>query len=163
MKFFLFLILLISSISFDSTAKTTSNSNIEAVSLFGKWQFYQYEYRGQVFESPNPYLNQYLLFNLDEVTLFYEKTNENFFCERSAFYQYSQIDQELIQSISWVNPRNSSGCSQDPDMQMGNHLRNKAYIKNKDLYLHTPFGDEELIFIWKKRVIFITIKSLSKF
>lgn len=129
---------------FYSVAKTESNH------LMGKWQFYQYEYRGQVFESPNPYLNEYLFFSAHEVTLFYEKTNEGFFCERKAIYQYSQNDQELVQSISWVNPKNSSNCSQDPDMELGNHLRNKAYLKNNDLYLHTPFGEEELIFIWKK-------------
>lgn len=99
---------------------------------------------------PNPNLEQYFVINENEITLYYSSSDEGYFCERKALYQYSEGDQQLMQKVTWTNPENGSFCGKDPDMILGNTTFNKAYIKENKLYLHTPLAEEEIIFVWTK-------------
>ncbi len=131
--------------------RTTEKSGEKtSVSFLGKWQFYQYQYQGQKFPAPNPDLYEEFTITQDETILFYERMDEGFFCERKATYIYDHQNTELAQTIYWTHPKNGYKCSMDSDMQIGAQLTNKMYLKENELYLHTPFGEEEIILIWKR-------------
>lgn len=131
--------------------KTTEKSGEKiSVSFVGKWQFYQYQYQGQKFPAPNPDLYEEFTITQDETILFYERMDEGFFCERKATYIYNPQNTELVQTIYWTHPKNGHKCLMDSDMQIGAKLTNKMYLEENELYLHTPFGEEEIILIWKR-------------
>lgn len=121
-----------------------------SISFIGKWQFFQYQYQGQKFPAPNPDLYEEFTITQDETILYYERKDEGFFCERKATYIYNPQNAELVQTIYWTHPQNGHKCLMDSDMQIGAHLTNKMYLEENELYLHTPFGEEEIILIWKK-------------
>lgn len=119
--------------------------------LMGKWVYTDLIYRGHQLPLPNPKLVQYFNINETEVTLYYSSSDEGYFCERKALYQYSEVDQQLMQKITWINPGNGSYCGKDPDMILGNTTYSKVYIQENKLYLYTPLSDEEVILIWTRQ------------
>lgn len=121
--------------------------------LIGKWVYTDFIYQGRLHPLPNPKLYQYFDFSETEVTLYYSSSDEGYFCERKALYQYSEAEQELMQKVTWTNPLNGSLCSKDPDMTLGSASYNKVYIKDNKLYLHTTLSDEEIILIWTREKI----------
>lgn len=118
--------------------------------LIGKWVYTDYIYRGHQLSSPNPKLVQYFNINETEMTLYYSSSDEGYFCERKALYQYSESDQQLMQKVTWTNPKNGSFCGKDPDMILDNTSFNRVYIKDNKLFLHTPLSEEEIILVWTK-------------
>lgn len=119
--------------------------------LIGKWVYTDFIYQDRLHPLPNPKLYQYFDISENEITLYYSSSDEGYFCERKALYQYSEAKQELMQKVTWANPQNGSLCSKDPDMNLGSTSYNKVYIKEDKLYLHTPLSDEEIILIWTRK------------
>jgi hypothetical protein len=119
-------------------------------SIVGEWFYYKKIYRGvEMPEPPEATLRLYFSFSENgESRLWYWHEGEKDWCERKGQYQWE--DNVLKDKIVWVNPKNSSHCSRDPDMQNGGTSTAPLAVMGEDLWLTVNVGDETLIYIWKK-------------
>lgn len=116
----------------------------------GRWQFYKKIWDGiEMPEPPAATLRLFFEFSENkESRLYWWHEGEGDWCERKG--EYSLQEGQLVDTITWVNPKNSRFCSNDPDMQLGRITRTPVSINNGDLWLHLHLGDDPLIFVWKK-------------
>lgn len=119
-------------------------------SIIGVWVFVAVIYHGELMPKPNPNLNIIFEFKEDQTNnLFYNRNDENGFCERNATYSFK--DNSLVQKNYWVNPKNQMSCAQDADMQLDYESITKAVVNEQQLYLDLQLGDEVLTYIWQKK------------
>ena len=119
-------------------------------SLIGIWLFTSVLYRGQVMDPPNPNLKIYYTFqNEMQNEIYYYRTDEKGFCRRWANYEIQ--NNFLIQTIQKTDPDNNASCGADPDMQLGQTSKVHFEIKNNQLHLYLPLGDEEIQYIFNQQ------------
>jgi len=115
-------------------------------SIWGKWKYIGFIYRGKFQGPPNPNLVLTFEFLKDGSDILrWTYTNEEGFCERKGEYSYDGIN--LTDKIVWVNPKNSIECQKDPDM-----VKDKIQITplrrvDDQIHLDIPLSDETLIYI----------------
>lgn len=116
----------------------------------GVWRFTSYLYQEHVIPAPNPNLFMTFEFKSDGTNiLYYKRSDEVGFCERTAEYSISE-EGMLFQRVIQTNPDNASMCSSDSDMIEGKESFSHVYIKDENLYLEVPLAEEAMYFIWTK-------------
>jgi hypothetical protein len=119
-------------------------------SLIGAWLYASLIYQGVPMNKPNPDLIMSISFINDTTNeIYYYRKNETGFCKRTA--SYFVADGILRQEVIAVDENNASFCSQDTDMQLGSISNTPYEIKNDQLLLTLPLGEENLIFVWQKQ------------
>jgi hypothetical protein len=119
-------------------------------SLIGAWLYASLIYQGVPMNKPNPDLIMSISFISDTTNeIYYYRNNETGFCKRTAAYIVA--DGILRQEVIAVDENNASFCSQDTDMQIGNVSNTPYEVKNDQLLLTLPLGEENLIFVWQKQ------------
>jgi hypothetical protein len=124
--------------------------------IAGEWQFYKMIIDGQEFPPRDPRLK--LIYTFDTTAdgigvdrLYWTYDDGATFCERMGQFIYK--DGFLMDDITWVNPKNKDECSTDLDMQMGRKATSQLDIvkagANSELSLHVPFGDKEILYVWR--------------
>ena len=105
-------------------------------------------YNNQRMERPNPALNlRWTFFSNGTERLYWDRGTQDF-CERFAYFQYSNNNLETL--VFAVNPRNGLSCSNDPDMKLGVQAKVRLEIKAQELWLYFSLSDETLIYVLKK-------------
>jgi hypothetical protein len=117
--------------------------------LLGIWFFTALIYQGHLMDPPNPNLHLYYTFMSETRNeVFYYRDDEKGFCKRWA--DYSAGEQSIEQTVVEVDPLNMDSCSSDSDMLMNSHSMVKYEIKNNQLHLYLPLGEEEIVYIFSK-------------
>lgn len=118
--------------------------------IAGTWFYYKKIYQGhEMPEPPEAKLRLYISFSRDGISrLWYWHEGDGDFCERRGVYEWE--NSLLHDRITWVNPRNSSYCSQDPDMQLGHESYTPLSLNGGEIWLSVSVGDESLIYVWRK-------------
>ena len=138
MKFLIVFVMLVGSSAFASPEM-----------MLGEWKLTGFIYRGDKIPPLNPKLNlRFHFFANGTDRLFWDRQDEEGFCERYASYEVKQ--DQLEQTIFAVNPKNRADCATDKDMQMGPMTSTKIEIAQDQLLLHMQLGDEELVYILKR-------------
>ncbi|MEO0336343.1 MAG: hypothetical protein AAF202_08105, partial [Pseudomonadota bacterium] len=92
----------------------------ETKDLIGHWKYDRYRYQGQEHPRPNPRLKLYIqFFETGTNRVWWERTNEQGFCERIGSFTYNSDQCTFSDTVEWVNPGNNSECGSDPDMKLG--------------------------------------------
>lgn len=120
----------------------------DASSIWGSWILFEVIYKGVVQPPFNP--NLILTFDFSEdgaSRLFWTRKNDPAFCERKGQYTYQ--NGFLIDTITWVNPKNAIDCSQDPDMQLGKTTSTELRRVDENLHLYLFLGEDPLIYVLK--------------
>ena len=118
-------------------------------SLIGLWLFTSVIYQNQIIPRPNPALKlRFAFMSETQNEVFYFRTGERGYCRRYANYRVE--DSYLIQEVTDVDPENDSSCGSDTDMQKGNISKTFFEIKNDQLYLHLPLGNEGIQYIFSR-------------
>lgn len=129
--------------AFNSVLADTEKSNQD---IIGQWKYVGYIYDEIVYPSPNPGLFLSFTFQDDDhVKLYWKRSDEDFFCERSA--KYSIVDDMLFQEVDWVNPQNHFSCGSDPDMQLGRKTENRFVINENELKLVLELSGKPFIYV----------------
>ncbi|MGZ3694271.1 MAG: hypothetical protein ACXWQO_08725 [Bdellovibrionota bacterium] len=138
-SYFLFLLIL----NFAPVAKA-------ADSIVGSWAYFLKIYEGQEMpEPPTATLRlRYEFTNAGASHLYWWHEGDADLCERRGKFRLEQG--YLVDQVVWVNPKNAYGCNQDPDMQNGKITRTPVYFENSNLVMRLQFGEEELLYVWKK-------------
>jgi len=122
--------------------------------LLGSWSFFGFIYRGEEMAPINPKLHIEMSFRADgENSLVYWREDEEGLCERKAKYEISDCSPDgdfqscqLYQKVIWLNPKNRSDCSKDPDMQMDKESWSAISVSKEEFQLNAPLGSESLTF-----------------
>ena len=118
--------------------------------LIGIWFYTSVIYQGQLLPRPSQDLKMYFSFiSEDQNEIFYSRTGETGHCRRTAKYWLARG--KIYQTVVRVDPENAAICSEDPDMQLGQESVSPYEIIDDRLHLHLPLGDEDIIFVWKKK------------
>lgn len=116
--------------------------------LLGEWKYEELIYRGSRIPRPDPNLNLTWTFYHNGTERLYWDRGEISFCERFANFRYEL--NILHEKVFALNPDNASDCQKDPDMQIGRQTQTQLETAEKELLLHMPLGDEEIIYVLKK-------------
>jgi hypothetical protein len=115
--------------------------------ILGHWKFSEMIYRGQRVPLPNPDLNlNWTFFKNGTERLYWDRATPDF-CERFSYYNF--VDSDLMLETFFLNPRNASDCSKDPDMQLGKKTKIKIEVLKEELHFFFQLGEEELIYVLK--------------
>lgn len=118
-------------------------------SLLGIWMFTGLIFQGTPIDKPNPELVIYYNFYSEsENSILYYRRGQNGFCERKAYYSVKQ--NQIIQKVYATDPDNIDSCDQDPDMQINRLSFTKFEIKDGQLLLHLPLGEDQLTYVWSR-------------
>lgn len=113
----------------------------------GQWKFKEMIYKGQSVPLPNPDLNlNWTFFKNGTERLYWDRGTEAF-CERFSYYSFE--GDSLLEEPFFLNPRNASDCSKDPDMQIGKKTKIKINVSKNELHFYFQLGEEELIYVLK--------------
>ncbi len=115
----------------------------------GHWKFSEMIYQGQTISIPNPDLNLVWTFFSNGTERLYWDRGTPDFCERWSHYTIDQ--NQLTTEVFALNPKNSSECGKDPDMQVGKISKVKLEIFETKIYLYFQLSDEQLIYVLKKQ------------
>ena len=121
-----------------------------AESLPGKWFYYKKVYREQEMPEP-PEATLRLFFEFTETgesRLYWWHEGQNDHCERRGRYYVE--GEVLVDQVTWVDPKNTYGCSSDPDMRLGRVTRTLLHFSDRDLWLNIGLGNESLFYVWKR-------------
>ncbi len=117
--------------------------------LLGSWLFVAIFYRDQILPLPNEALKQYYIFSSQsENKVFYFRLGERGTCERTASYEIK--GSTIEQTVTNLSSENADFCSQDPDMRLGAFSIVPYQLKENQLWMSLPLGEEEIIFIFEK-------------
>jgi len=118
--------------------------------LDGHWFFYKKIYQNQHMpEPPSATLRMHFEFSPEgESTLYWWHEGEGDYCHRKGRYLVEK--DQLVDEVTWLDPKNTHFCGNDPDMQLGRRTRTPFYFSGPDLALRFHLGDENLDFVWKK-------------
>ena len=116
--------------------------------ILGHWKFTEMIYRGERVPLPNPDLNlNWTFFKNGTERLYWDRGGTSGFCERFSYYNVAA--NVLVLETYFLNPRNASDCSKDPDMQMGKKSKIKIEALKNELHFYFQLGEEELIYVLK--------------
>lgn len=114
--------------------------------ILGTWHYAGFEYQNHFYANPNPKLTVQFDFNSDHTSrLYWHRADESAFCERRGTWNLQ--GDELIQTVTWLNPANDSSCGQDSDMQMNRTTDNRISFTANQLDLHMSLDGEDFIYI----------------
>lgn len=120
--------------------------NDSDMDLTGDWKFVQFIVDGQTYPAPNPDLDlRFKFYRSHTVRLSWHRKNEDGFCERKAHFLLQ--GDLLYQKVYWVNPKNQSECSKDPDMQLDRETMNHFQLKGKQLFIDFALSDKTLTYV----------------
>jgi hypothetical protein len=121
-----------------------------ASAVEGHWFFYKKIYQKQeIPEPPGATLRMHFEFSpAGESSLYWWHEGEGDYCRRTG--KYAVDGGHIVDEVTWVDPRNSKHCGQDPDMQLGRRTRSSFYFHGPDLAIRFHLGDEPLDLVWKK-------------
>ncbi len=119
--------------------------NVQA--LLGEWKFEEMFYQNQRIPRSDPSLNLRWTFYPNGTERLYWDRGTADFCERFSHFVYS--NNQLQTLVFALNPANASNCKDDPDMQVGVAASIPIEIKDNEIWLHLPIGEESLIYILK--------------
>lgn len=115
----------------------------------GKWHFIGFIYHGQFRLPLTPNLFLTFTFQNDGTSiLFWNRTGEPGFCERKGRFSIEQ--ENLVDEVVWVNPKNSIDCGQDPDMQMGKKSTNAISLKEEKFHLEIGLAGEPFTYVFER-------------
>ncbi|MFN3698460.1 MAG: hypothetical protein ACK4VO_13575 [Pseudobdellovibrio sp.] len=115
-------------------------------SLIGRWSYVGFHYQGNYFQKPNPDLHVTFEFEQNnKVKLSWVRDDDGSHCTRIA--DYSIIDSVIHQTVVWVDPENSFGCSSDPDMVLGKTSKTTYSVSENVLNLYLSLNGEELVYV----------------
>lgn len=119
-------------------------------SVVGHWQFSGKIYNGtEMPEDPDARLRMFFTFYANgESRLAWYHTDENFHCQRKGRYQV--VGDQIQEEVTWVDPKNSYGCGDDPDMQLGKKSKTPFYFRGADFVLRFFLNEDPLDLIWKR-------------
>ena len=119
-------------------------------SIVGRWAFFMKIYQGhEMPEDPEASLRlRYEFSESGESHLYWWHENGGDHCERLG--RYRTEGNTLIDQVIWINPKNSYGCGQDPDMRLGITTKTTYSFHGENLVLPIAFGEETLFYVWKK-------------
>lgn len=119
--------------------------------IVGNWAYFMKIF--QNVEMPlNPTSPNHLHFDFSangESHLYWWNTELETHCERRG--KYTLDGEYLVDTVTWVDPKNSIDCGSDPDMQLGKTARTHVFEKNSNLYVELNLGNEPLYYVWKRR------------
>ena len=114
--------------------------------LIGRWDYVGFHYQGHYFQKPNPDLHVIFEFDANQhVKLTWIRDDDHSHCNRIADYAVNQG--VLRQTIIWVDPDNSYGCSSDPDMTLGKTSETPYQVHENKLNLYLSLNGEELVYV----------------
>lgn len=123
---------------------STSHANEK---LEGLWKLTYLIYRQQPIPLPNPDLNLYFKFyGNGDSWLHWSRKNEPGFCQRKAIYQ--STENLIYQKTVWLNPKNDSSCSNDPEMKAASETYTEYRIVNNQLLLSLDLSDEKIVYVF---------------
>lgn len=115
--------------------------------ILGHWQAIGYFYQEQFVQPPDPQLTLTFDFYKDGThRLYWKMKTEKTFCERKGTWRVE--GDQLFVEVTWLNPKNGSQCSEDPDMHIGQKTQSKIRIKDSQLFVEIPFSDSVIIYVW---------------
>lgn len=117
--------------------------------LLGKWKFIGFIYQNVLHPPITP--NLLLTFQFEEdgtSTLYWERTGEPGFCERKG--KYSLEHNQLIDEVTWLNPKNAPDCGQDPDMRIGKKSINAYSQQDGHFHLEIGLAGEPLTYVFER-------------
>ena len=114
--------------------------------ILGHWKFSEMIYRGEKVPLPNPDLNlNWTFFKNGTERLYWDRGDTSGFCER---FSYFNVETNVLSvETLFLNPRNASDCSKDPDMQVGKNAKIKIDVLKDELHFYFQLGEEELIYV----------------
>lgn len=119
--------------------------------IVGNWEYFMKVYQNvEMPKSPND--PNYLKFDFTlegQSRLYWGNTELKTHCNRLG--EYKLEGELLVDKVTWVDPENTFGCGNDPDMQLGKVTRTAVFQKNGFFYLVLNLGNEPLYYVWKKR------------
>ncbi len=124
-----------------------------AEDIKGLWQYDGFLFEGNRYPLPNPDLLLTFDFRADGISqLYWKRADEQGFCERLANYQLN--DDLLTQETIWINPKNASACSQDPDMRPNLKTVVKISLaqvndQTEELSMHLTVNGKPFLYILK--------------
>jgi hypothetical protein len=125
---------------------TIEYSENSTPSIVGSWQYIHYIYKDQIFPKPNPSLYlTWTFFENGSERLYWDYGDNQIFCERWGRFELKP--NYLVEEVLFLNPKNSSDCSRDPDMQIPRKTTTKISFSEDHIHLHLQVGDEELIYV----------------
>lgn len=118
--------------------------------LLGHWFFYKKIFRGvEMPEPPEATLRLHFEFHPGGISrLYWWHEGEPGRCAREGRYRVE--GSVLVEEATWIDPSNHPSCGRDPDMQKGKVSRTRFFVRDGDLHTFLPFGDEELVYVWKR-------------
>lgn len=119
--------------------------------IVGRWMYFMKVYQGQEMpEGPEATLRLFFEFSADgKSKLYWYHQGERDHCTRTGHYVVEKG--MLVDTVDWVDPKNTYGCDQDPDMQNGKVTRTPiSFDKQGNLMMELQLGEEQLFYVWKK-------------
>ncbi|NJL24387.1 MAG: hypothetical protein HC902_03895 [Calothrix sp. SM1_5_4] len=118
--------------------------------ILGDWRYDGFIYEGKRYPHPNPDLVLTFTFYPNGTNrLNWVRKSQDVTCERKADYSLNP-EGKLKQKVTWLNPRNHSSCSQDPDMQLGRETEDRIYIHDDEMGIYMDLNNSELIYLLKR-------------
>jgi hypothetical protein len=120
-------------------------------SLVGHWLYYKKIFQGhEMPEPPEATLRLHFDFEADGSDhLYWWHEGEKDLCERKGTHTVENGN-TLVDTNTWVNPKNDSSCANDPDMQQGRVTRTPISFAGADLQFFLALGDDTLIYVWRR-------------
>lgn len=125
--------------------------------FIGIWMFISIIFQGVEQPRPNPDLKlEFVFLNQSELRTHYSRLNESGFCESLSMYSIESSNMQFSQGklhtlVKWINPENSSACSQDPDMHEGRVGISDFMFIDGHLHLKLPLGDNQITMVWDRQ------------
>ena len=147
---FALLILMTSVFSWTSQGESSPCETV-GEDLIGYWLYDRYSYQGQEHPRPNPRLLLYFqFFETATNRIWWQRTNEEGFCERIGVYQYNPEACTFTDTIVWVNPENNSECGSDPDMPLGRTATSRLELREGALHMYFELKGEPFVYIFEQ-------------
>lgn len=135
-------------IAFFLILSTVSAQGWSETRLTGTWQYYAYRYRGSVQPPGDASLILRFQFNTAGIDDLSWTDDSGTSCERRATYK--QLNGEIEDHVSWVNPQNSADCASDPNMQPDVDTQFVYRLVNGHLEIDVDLGAEAITYLWRK-------------
>lgn len=125
-------------------------SETHTPSIVGRWGYFMKVFDGhEMPEPPDATLRLRYEFSAEgRSRLYWWHEGDSDFCERRGSFRLE--GGMLVDKVEWVNPENSFGCGEDPDMQNGKTTRTPVYFQHGNLIMRLHLGEEDLLYVWKK-------------
>lgn len=120
-----------------------------AQEIIGRWQYFQYIYKDNVFKPHDPTLK--VIYELNEngdSHLYWQNEDLSVFCERRGKFSFDST--HIADTVTWINPHNTATCSRDPDMRQGLSTKTQYTIQDDVLSLVLYINEDPLLYMMKR-------------